>query len=91
MTDGERGTGCSIDSINREYAKRLRSLLSVDDLVVELEATLREAGEWDSTFVVYLSDHGYSQGQFRLCSHKSKITINQEIYDRTFFSEIDCL
>jgi hypothetical protein len=35
---GAPSAGCSVDSINREYAKRLRSLLSVDDLVVELEA-----------------------------------------------------
>ena len=46
------GAGCSVDSINAEYGKRLRSLLSVDDIIVELEATLRAAGEWANTFVV---------------------------------------
>jgi N-acetylglucosamine-6-sulfatase len=68
-----RGPGCSVKSINAEYSKRLRSLLSVDDIVVDLEKTLTAAGEWDNTFVVLLSDHGYSQGQFRLCSHKMQV------------------
>ena len=44
--------GCSVDSINAEYSKRLRSLLSVDDIVVALEATLKAAGEWDNTFII---------------------------------------
>ena len=37
-------------AIDVEYAKRLRSLLSVDDIVDALHALLVKAGEWDRTF-----------------------------------------
>jgi len=67
------GGGCSVASIDAEYSKRLRSLLSVDDIVLALEKTLKEAGEFENTYMLFFSDHGYSQGQFRLCSHKMQV------------------
>ena len=60
-------------AIDVEYAKRMRSLLSVDDMVLALFETLSRHGEWDRTFVVFSSDHGYSLGQFRLPSHKMQV------------------
>ena len=51
-----------------EHSKRLRSLLSVDDLVRETFAYLTSVNEWDNTFFIYTSDHGYNLGQVRaLC------------------------
>ena len=41
------------------------SLLSVDDLVVALHETLESLGEWNRSYVIFSSDHGYSQGQVR--------------------------
>ena len=35
----------------------------VDDLVVALYDLLVEYDEWENTFVLFSSDHGYSQGQ----------------------------
>ncbi len=43
----------------------VRSLLSVDDLVVALHETLESLGEWNRSYVIFSSDHGYSQGQVR--------------------------
>ena len=59
--------------IDAEYAKRMRSLLSVDDMVLALFETLQKYGEWDRTYVAFSSDHGYSLGQFRLPSHKMQV------------------
>lgn len=61
------------ESIDVEYAKRLRSLLSVDDLIAGIADMLKKAGEWENTYLIFTSDHGYSQGQFRLCSHKMQV------------------
>ena len=55
----QMAVGCSVDSINAEYSKRLRSLLSVDDIIVALEATLKAAAEWDNTFIIYLCAVAY--------------------------------
>ena len=59
--------------INDEYASRMRSLLSVDDLVADVADYLRSVGELDNTYIFYSSDHGYSQGQFRVTSHKTQV------------------
>ena len=42
-------------SIDDEYSRRMRSLLSVDDLVLELHDTLVELKEWENTFVIFSS------------------------------------
>ena len=67
-------------AINAEYSKRLRSLLSVDDIVRALHAYLSGAGvggvagdEWGRTYFVHTSDHGYNLGQFRVDSHKTMV------------------
>jgi N-acetylglucosamine-6-sulfatase len=59
--------------IEHEYSDRLRSLLSVDDMVAAVVAALTEAGVLSNTYIFYSSDHGYSQGQFRVTSHKTQI------------------
>eukprot|EP01051_Picozoa_sp_SAG22_P001741 SAG22_NODE_72_length_22344_cov_95.586559_8_plen_259_part_00 len=41
--------------IDEEYSKRMRSLLSVDDLVVAVHQTLESLGEWNRTYMVFSS------------------------------------
>ena len=48
-----------VDSI---YTQRIRSLLSVDDIVSEVVSLLAGAGELNNTFFFYTSDHGYNLG-----------------------------
>ena len=56
-------------AIKTEYSNRMRSLLSVDDIVREIDAVLTAHAAWSNTFFLYLSDHGYNMGQFRVDSH----------------------
>eukprot|EP00041_Stephanoeca_diplocostata_P025266 m.657476 g.657476 ORF g.657476 m.657476 type:complete len:563 (-) comp22713_c0_seq8:2129-3817(-) len=60
-------------AIALEHGNRLKSLLSVDDIVAALYDTLTAAGEWDNTYMFYTSDHGYSLGEFRIDSHKTQV------------------
>ena len=49
-------------------AKQLRTLLSVDDLVNDLFASLAELGEDENTYVFFMSDNGFAWGDHRLLS-----------------------
>lgn len=60
-------------SIVQEQAFRLRSLLSVDDIVKGLREYLVGAKEWDRTYWIFTSDHGYNLGQFRVDSDKTMV------------------
>ena len=64
----------------------MRTLLSVDDIVRGLHDYLSAAGrsdpsewggalgsEWDRTYFIHTSDHGYNLGQFRVDSHKTMV------------------
>lgn len=55
------------------YQRRIQSLLSVDDLVGALHQAVVDGGVLDSTFFLYMSDHGYSMGQFNLPSGKFNV------------------
>jgi N-acetylglucosamine-6-sulfatase len=44
---------------------RLRSLLSVDELVRDVVRQLRRAGELDNTYVIFTSDNGFMLGEHR--------------------------
>ncbi|KAH8052198.1 sulfuric ester hydrolase [Aureococcus anophagefferens] len=48
------------------FRARLRSLLSVDDLVAGVVDALEASQRLDDTFVVFTSDHGFRFGQFRM-------------------------
>lgn len=63
-------------SIDNEYSMRMRTLVSVDDIVVALHNLLVSYGEWDNTYFLFSSDHGYSLGQYRLPSHKMQVYDN---------------
>ena len=50
-------------AIQYEYGQRLRTLLSVDDLIRGVHHYLVEVGEWERTFFLFTSDHGYNLGR----------------------------
>jgi arylsulfatase A-like enzyme len=56
----------AIALIDAEYAARLRSLQSVDDLVERVVGALSATGELANTYLFVTSDNGYMQGQHRI-------------------------
>ena len=54
------------DRSDELFRARLRSLLSVDDLVAGVVDALEASQRLDDTFVVFTSDHGFRFGQFRM-------------------------
>jgi arylsulfatase A-like enzyme len=61
-----------IAGIDEHYRDRLRTMLSVGDMVARLTNELRANGELDNTYIVFTSDHGYHTGQHRLIPGKGK-------------------
>lgn len=59
-----------ISKIRSRYQGRLETLLAVDDAVEQITAALGDAGELESTYVIFTSDNGFFQGQHRL--HQGK-------------------
>lgn len=51
---------------DQEYRDRLRSLKVVDDLVGTTVKALRESGKLSNTYIVFMSDNGWSYGQHGL-------------------------
>ncbi len=62
----QRLTGKQIAAIEEHHRDRLRSLLSLDELVAGLVAALTTAGALDHTTIVFTSDHGWHQGEHRI-------------------------
>ncbi|KAB2346607.1 sulfatase [Actinomadura rudentiformis] len=56
----------SIQRIDRIYRDRLRSMLSVDDMVGALMKSLRDTGRLRNTYFFFTSDNGFHLGQHRL-------------------------
>jgi N-acetylglucosamine-6-sulfatase len=52
------------------HARRLRSTMSVDDVVSAVFDFLRANSLLENTYVIYSADHGYNLGTFRLPSGK---------------------
>eukprot|EP01084_Bolivina_argentea_P024575 45786_1 len=51
--------------IDQLYRDRLRSLLSVDDMVYDIVTLLQQYSEqFANTYILYTSDHGYHLGQY---------------------------
>ncbi|KAB7507688.1 N-acetylglucosamine-6-sulfatase, partial [Armadillidium nasatum] len=59
-----------VDEIQELYRNRLRTLLTVDDLVESVILKLEERGFLDNTYVFFSSDHGYHLGQFSIPKDK---------------------
>lgn len=55
--------------LRRAYEGKLEALQGVDDLVEELVSTLKETGQLENTYLVYLTDNGYLLGEHR---HEAK-------------------
>ncbi|CAA9420730.1 MAG: Choline-sulfatase [uncultured Rubrobacteraceae bacterium] len=55
--------------LRRSYEGKLEALQGVDDLVGGLVGVLKETGQLENTYVVYLTDNGYLLGEHR---HEAK-------------------
>jgi N-acetylglucosamine-6-sulfatase len=56
--------------LDRNYRRRARSVLAVDDLLRRIRAVLAQEGVARDTYVVFSSDNGYHMGQHRLDAGK---------------------
>jgi N-acetylglucosamine-6-sulfatase len=54
------------EEVDKLYQSRLKSLLSVDDLVEGMIQTLDELDVLDNTYIIFTSDNGFRLGQFRM-------------------------
>jgi N-acetylglucosamine-6-sulfatase len=57
-------------NMRRLHQRRLASMLSVEDLLEDVVATLRAEGELDNTYIFFTSDNGFHLGQHRLTQGK---------------------
>lgn len=61
-----------IKQIDAFYAKKLRSLLAVDDMVGAVVNELRNKNELDNTYIFLMSDNGFEAGEHRIHSGKGR-------------------
>jgi len=55
------------------FKNRWRTLMSVDDVIGDVIATVEELGLGDSTYFFYSSDHGFQLGQFNIPMDKRHV------------------
>ncbi len=60
------------DCITRRWRSALESLLSVDDMMQQIIANLRETGTLQNTLVIFVSDNGYFYGEHRFPTGKNQ-------------------
>jgi len=60
-----------INGSDQLHAQRLRTLKSVDDYIRDAVTLLEASGALDSTYIFFLSDHGYHLGQHGLWCEKA--------------------
>ena len=58
------------DTIDLWYQRRIESLQAVDEGVASIFKTLKQTGELDNTYVIYMADNGWLQGEHRLSLQK---------------------
>jgi N-acetylglucosamine-6-sulfatase len=61
-----RLTSSRTTEMQDQYRNRLRSMLSVEDLLRQTIATLQETGELSNTYIFLTSDNGFHMGNHRL-------------------------
>ena len=66
LRNAPRLTTEQVQAIDEHHADRLRSLLSLDELIAGLMEALRAGGAAGQTFLFVTSDHGWHQGEHRL-------------------------
>ncbi|MBL1098616.1 sulfatase family protein [Streptomyces coffeae] len=54
------------EEIDRKFAKRVRSVQAVDEMIGRLESTLKARGVADNTYIVFGSDNGFHMGEHQL-------------------------
>jgi arylsulfatase A-like enzyme len=62
--------GAEIREINRVFRHRAESVQAVDRLIGQIEATLAADGVADNTYLVFSSDNGLHDGEYRLMPGK---------------------
>jgi N-acetylglucosamine-6-sulfatase len=66
-----------VNGSDAHYGDRLRTLMSVDDILAGVVAALEAVpGALENTYILFTSDHGYSLGQFRLAAEKYHVYEN---------------
>eukprot|EP01083_Nonionella_stella_P111184 326010_1 len=63
----------AMEWIDQLWRDRLRSLLSVDDLVADVVGLLKANNILNNTYVLFSSDHGYHLGQWRVPCSKQQV------------------
>ena len=56
----------TIEQIDHIFRNRLRTLLTVDDMVSDIMETLETKSQLDNTYIIFTSDNGFHLGQFSL-------------------------
>jgi N-acetylglucosamine-6-sulfatase len=59
-----------ISNLQNAYRQRLRSMLSVEDLLKQIVTTLEQTRELDNTYIFFTSDNGYHFGNHRFGANK---------------------
>ena len=67
---GPHMSAATIAALTARYRKRLESLQAVDEVVQQVIERLASRGELDNTYVFFMSDNGYFQGQHRIYQGK---------------------
>ena len=60
----------SFDIFQQEYRNRLRSMLSVEDLLSQTITTLQDTDELKNTYIFFTSDNGFHMGHHRFWKDK---------------------
>lgn len=72
LRDSRRLSRRQVRAITWRNRRRLQSLRAVDDSVASLLASLQRAGELDQTYVIFMSDHGFFNGEHRITKGKRR-------------------
>ncbi|MCE0534569.1 sulfatase [Kineosporia rhizophila] len=63
-------TGPRKKKMDEQFRQRVRTTLSIDEMIADVKAQLRESGVADNTYIVFSSDNGYHMGEHSLISGK---------------------